>query len=180
MSSRRFVAIAGSLAHASAVLMLSVFPTVAKSAAGTALKLILPSNVTIHLADSKSISGVRLATLSPSQVAFEKGGRRTLQLAEVARIAFQGAVELKAKGEPVFRGVSLKGCGRQREILVSTESLEIQPDGASLALNPDRLPSAVLRDLRQTIAIKTLVVESLLFDPGGKVRLLYKACSPGA
>ena len=168
---------------AATTLLLPGLPPLAPATAATssnAVQLMLPSNVTIHLADRKSVSGVRLAVVSPSKVAYDKGGLRSLPLEKVARIAFQGSVELKAKGNGVVRGVSLKGCGAAKEVLLATAALSIQPDGAALAVNPDLLPATVRKDLKQTSGIKTLVVESLRFDPGGKVRLLYKACSPEA
>jgi hypothetical protein len=141
--------------------------------------LMLPAKATIKTTKGQSYSGVRLSGLSPSQITYERGGHRALAAADVSSIAFLGKVSLKAKGRDPVRGVEPRGCTPSaEEVQVASAALAIQGNGTSLALLPAQLPEAVRKDLLQTSQVRTLVVNELRFDPGGKVRVLFKTCAP--
>lgn len=140
--------------------------------------LMLPAKATIKTVKGQSYSGVRLADVTPSRITYEKGGKRSLPAAQVSSVVFEGPVMLKAKGISPPRGVAPKGCQQvPDEVKVAAAALRIQSDGTSLALLPSQLPNPVRLDLQQTSQVRTLVVDKLFFDPGGKVRVVFKACA---
>jgi len=143
------------------------------------ITMVLPSRVTISLVSGKTISGVRLTDLGPSQVSYEKGGKRSLPVQEVKSISFSGSISLKAKRPPDIRGTKLVGCRGPRQMPLPGSALLVQSKGDTLSLDPASLDTSVLRDLRQATSLNTLVVDTLRFDPDGKVQLDYKSCSPG-
>ncbi|WP_094510957.1 hypothetical protein [Synechococcus sp. MW101C3] len=144
------------------------------------VRLQLPPIVTIRgLAKGGSYSGVRLIAVGPTDVVFTKGGVRTVPLAQVASITFQGAVKPREDRNPEMRGEPLKDCLPQPEVRLASAALAIQSDGSTLALKPDALQDLVRKDLRQVGSLRTLVVDSMRFAPGGLVNLAYKACAPG-
>ncbi len=143
------------------------------------VRLQLPPVVTILKADGDSFSGVRLVTVGPTNVVFSKGGDRTVPLAQVASITFQGAVKPREDRNPEMRGEPLKDCLPQPEVRLASAALAIQSEGSTLALKPDALQDLVRKDLRQVGRLRTLVVNSMRFAPGGLVNLAYKACAPG-
>jgi hypothetical protein len=154
-------------------------PSAAAGAPAEAVMLMLPAKATIKTTKGQSYTGVRLSALSPSQITYEKGGKRSLAAGDVSSIAFLGKVNLKAKGSNVVRGVEPRGCTPSaEEVQVASAGLAIQANGSSLALVPAQLPESVRKDLKQTSKVLTLVVNELRFAPGGKVRVVYKACAP--
>jgi hypothetical protein len=143
---------------------------------GVLLKL--PASVTILTTKGESYSGVRLLAVTPTKISYEKEGKRFLESSEVKSIAFRGKVVLETKRIGPMRGVEPKGCPQKsEEVLVAAAALAIQPDGTSLTLLPAQLPKGLNKDLQQTSQGRTLVVNKLLFDPSGKVRVLFKACA---
>lgn len=163
----------------------SVFPVESPQAIAAtppgAVLLKLPAKIIIQSTKGKTYSGERLLGVSPSWISYEKGGKRFLAASEVKSIAFSGNVAIKAGGIGPIRGVKPKGCPpKPEELLVASLALAIQPDGASLALLPAQLPRSLNMDLQHTSQGRTLVVNALYFDPGGKVRVMYKACAPEA
>lgn len=102
-----------------------------------------------------------------------------MPLAQVASITFQGAVKPREDRNPEMRGEPLKDCLPQPEVRLASAALAIQSDGSTLALKPDALQDLVRKDLRQVGSLRTLVVDSMRFAPGGLVNLAYKACAPG-
>lgn len=144
------------------------------------VRLQLPPIVTIRrLAPGGLYSGVRLVAVGPTDVVFTKGGVRTVPLAQVASITFQGPVVYTENRNPEMRGEPLKDCLPQPEVRLAYGALAIQSDGSSLALRPDGLQDVVRKSLRQVGGLRTLVVDSMRFAPGGLVNLAYKACAPG-
>ena len=143
------------------------------------ITMVLPSRVTISLVSGETISGVRLTDLGPSQLIYEKGGKRSLPLRQVKSISFSGSVSLEAKLPPDIRGSKLVGCRGPRQMPLPGSALLVQSKGDTLVLDPASLESSLLRDLRQASSLNTLVVDTLRFDPDGKVQLDYKSCSPG-
>lgn len=165
----------------SGALLSAALPRAAEGAPAEAVMLLLPAKATIKTTKGQSYTGVRLSALSPSQITYEKGGKRALAAGDVKSIAFLGKVKLKAKGSNVVRGVEPRGCPPSaEEVQVASAALAIQSDGTSLALQPAQLPKTVQMDLRHTSKVRTLVVNELRFDPGGKVRVVYRACAPEA
>jgi hypothetical protein len=142
------------------------------------ITLMLPSRVTISLVSGKTISGVRLTALGPSQVSYEKGGKRSLPVREVKSIAFSGSVTLEEKLPPEVRGTKLVGCRGPLQMPLPGSALLVQSKGDALFLDPASLDTSVLRDLRQASSLNTLVVDTLRFEPDGMVQLDYKSCSP--
>jgi hypothetical protein len=142
------------------------------------IKLVLPSRVTISLVSGKTISGARLTDLGPSQVSYEKGGKRSLPVREVKSISFSGSVTLEEKLPPDVRGSKLVGCRGPLQMPLPGSALLVQSKGDALFLDPASLDTSVLRDLRQATSLNTLVVDTLRFEPDGKVQLDYKSCSP--
>lgn len=141
--------------------------------------LMLPAKATIKTTKGQSYSGVRLSALTPSQITYERGGLRALAAGDVSSIAFLGKVSLKAKGSDVVRGMEPRGCTPSaEEVEVASAALAIQGNGTSLALLPAQLPKQVRIVLRQSSQIRTLVVDELRFDPGGKVRVVFRSCAP--
>ncbi len=145
------------------------------------LRLQLPPNVTIRMAKGDTVSGVRLAAVSPTEVFYRKGGPklRKVLLLQVASITFQGEVRYTENRNPEMRGEPLKDCIPQPEVQLASAALAIQSEGSTLALKPDGLQELVRKDLRQVGGLRTLVVDSMRFDPGGLVSLAYKACASG-
>jgi hypothetical protein len=143
------------------------------------VRLQLPPIVTIRKADGASFSGVRLVTVGPMEVIYRKGGERRVPMVEVASITFQGAVRPREDRNPEMRGEPLKDCLPQPEVRLASAALAIQSEGSTLALRPDRLQDVVRKNLRQVGGLRTLVVDSMRFAPGGLVNLAYKACAPG-
>jgi len=144
------------------------------------VRLQLPPIVTIRrLAGGGTLSGVKLVSVSPTEVVFWKGGERREPLAQVASITFQGPVKYKENRNPEMRGEPLTDCLPQPEVRLASAALAIQSEGSTLALKPDALQDLVRKDLRQVGNLRTLVVDSLRFAPGGLVNLVYKACAPG-
>jgi len=142
------------------------------------LTLMLPSTATIKLVNLQTISGIRLVAVGPSAVSYEQGGQRSLSLRKVESISFMGSIKLKAKEGPTVRGEAPKGCRGPRQMLLASTALVVQPNGVAIALDPASLDTTLRKDLQQASVLNTLVVDSLRFDPSGKVQLAYKACSP--
>lgn len=165
---------------AAAAGLLSAWVPLGSAVAGEApVVLMLPAKATIKTTKGQSYSGVRLSALSPSQITYERGGQRALAAGDVSSIAFLGKVSLKAKGSHVVRGVEPRGCTPSAdEVQVAASALAIQGNGTSLALLPAQLPKQVRIDLRQSSQVRTLVVNELHFDPGGKVRVVFRSCAP--
>lgn len=163
---------------AAAVLMRVASASAAAAWAQAPITMVLPSRVAIALASGQTISGVRLMALGLSEVSYEKGGRRSLPLREVKSISFSGSVSLEAKLPPEIRGAKVEGCRGPRLLLISGSALVVQSNGDALALNPASLERTVSRDLRQASSLNFLVVDTLRFEPDGKVRLTYNSCSP--
>jgi hypothetical protein len=161
-----------------ATLITAILVSTATSAtAADALTLMLPSTATIKLVNLQTISGIRLAAMGPSAVSYEQGGQRSLPLRQVESISFTGPIKLKAKEGPTVRGEAPKGCRGPRQILLASTALVVQPNGVAMALDPATLDTTQRKDLQQTSVFNTLVVDTLRFDPSGKVQLAYKACS---
>jgi hypothetical protein len=78
-----------------------------------------------------------------------------------------------------MRGEPLKDCLPQPEVRLTSAALAIQSEGSTLALRPEGLQDVVRKNLRQVGGLRTLVVNSMRFAPGGLVNLAYKACAPG-
>jgi hypothetical protein len=163
---------------AALLLMLAGPASTPAAVAKEPITLVLPSRVTISLVSGKTISGMRLTALGPSQVSYEKGGKRSLPVREVKSIAFSGSVTLEAKFPPDMRGSKLVGCRGPRQMPLPGSALLVQSKGETLVLDPASLDTSVLRDLRQASSLNTLVVDTLRFEPDGKVQLDYKSCSP--
>lgn len=141
----------------------------------------LPAIVTIHSTKGQTYSGVQLLEVNPSRVTYQKGGKRSLAASQVWSIGFRGKVFIGTNRLGPIRGVGPKGCPpKADEVLVATAALAIQPGGRSLSMLPAQLPKIVSMDLQQTSQRRTLVVNELRFDPGGKVRVVFKACAPEA
>lgn len=166
-------------AQAAFLLMVVVHASTPAAVAKGPITLVLPSRVTISLVSGKTISGVRLTALGPSQVSYEKGGNRSLPVQEVKSISFSGPMTLEAKRPPDIRGTKLEGCRGPRQMPIPGSALSVQSKRDALSLDPASLDTSVLRDLRQASSLNTLVVDTLRFDPDGKVQLEYKSCSPG-
>ena len=164
---------------AAAVLMCVASASAAAAWAQAPITMVLPSRVAIALASGQTISGVRLMALGPSEVSYEKGGRRSLPVREVKSISFSGPVLLEAKRRPDIRGPEVEGCRGPRLLPISSSALVVQSNGDALALDPASLARTVSRDLRQASSLNSLVVDTLRFVPDGKVRLTYNSCSPG-
>ena len=160
--------------------LLSAWVPLGSAVAGDApVVLMLPAKATIKTNKGQTYSGVRLSALSPSQITYERGGQRALAAGDVSSIAFLGKVSIKAKGSDVVRGVEPSGCTPSAdEVQVAASALAIQGNGTSLALLPAQLPKQVRIDLRQSSQVRTLVVNELRFDPGGKVRVVFRSCTP--
>lgn len=168
------------IATSATALVLPVVSNQLSAMAAEPVRLQLPPIVTIRLvAKGETYSGVRLVTVGPSEVVFSKGGERRARLAEVASITFQGPVKYKENRNPEMRGEPLKDCLPQPEVLLASAALAIQSEGSTLALRPDGLQDVVRKNLRQVGGLRTLVVDSMRFAPGGLVSLAYKACAPG-
>ncbi|MFM9100391.1 MAG: hypothetical protein ACKOPS_03240 [Cyanobium sp.] len=160
--------------------LVSAWVPLGSAVAGEApVVLMLPAKATIKTTKGQSYSGVRLSALSPSQITYERGGQRALAAGDVSSIAFLGKVSLIAKGSHVVRGVEPRGCTPSAdEVQVAASALAIQGNGTSLALLPAQLPKQVRIDLRQSSQVRTLVVNELRVDPGGKVRVVFRSCAP--
>jgi hypothetical protein len=140
------------------------------------IPLKLPRQATISMVNGGTISGVRLAALGPSQVSYEKAGRRFLPAREVASIAFSGPVVLRENVRPEIRGEEPAGCGKRREMSLLSSALTVQANGDALAIAPSGLTPTRLMDLQQATSLNTLVVTLLRFGADGKVWLEYKSC----
>lgn len=164
------------LIAASGGLVPAALPQAAEAA--RAVVLMLPEKATIETTQGQSYSPVRLSAFNGSRITYEKGGKRSLPAASVKSIAFLGNMILKAKGDIQVRGVKPRGCApASEEVQVAATALTIQADGTSLALLPAQLPEAVRKDLLQASQVRTLVVNELRFDPGGKVRVVFRSCA---
>jgi hypothetical protein len=168
-------------AEAAFLLMVVVHASAPAAVAKGPITLVLPSRVTISLVSGKTMSGVRLTALGPSQVSYEKGGNRSLPVQEVKSISFSGPMTLEQKAS---RGIRIRGsqpvgCRGPRQMPIPGSALSVQSKRDALSLDPASLDTSVLRDLRQASSLNTLVVDTLRFDPDGKVQLDYKSCSPG-
>ena len=139
----------------------------------------LPANVTIWTTGGQTHTPRRLLSVSPAGITYDQAGQRFLAASKVKSIAFSGQVLLQSNGTGPIRGVEPKGCPKTTtELLVATAAVAIQPGGRSISLLPERLTKTRYKDLSDTSVRRTLVVNELRFDPGGKVRLLVKACAP--
>jgi hypothetical protein len=170
--------------------------------ARTPITMVLPSMATISLLSGRTISGVRLTALGPTEVSYEKGGRRSLPVREVESISFSGPLSLEGRGLPVLSFMTdnmipaeilfslgrIFGpkpetstrsvrCRQSRQIPITSSALSVQPNGEALALDPASLESSVVTDLQQARSINILMVETLRLGADSKVQLEYKICS---
>jgi hypothetical protein len=160
-----------------ATLITAILVSTALSAtAADPLMLMLPNTATINLVNRQTISGIRLSAVGPSAVIYEQGGKRTLPMRQVASISFTGPITLKAKEGPILRGDTPKGCRKPRKLLLASTALKVHSNGDAMTLDLASLDSTLRKDLQQTSVLNSLVVDSLNFNPSGKVELAYKAC----
>jgi hypothetical protein len=157
-----------------------------------AIRMELPPRVTITLQSGRTISGVLLAAVGQRGISYKKGGKRFLIVVEVKKISFSGPVLLERR----YREVLMSGkvpsilfpenqdttrgndCRKPREIATPVSAMLLKSNGEALYLDPRGLEPFVVKDLRQARRNKFLLVESLQFDPDGKVRLKYKCANP--
>ena len=156
----------------------------ASTAAGLAqawITLVLPIRVTIALASGMSISGVRLTALGPTEVSYEKGGRRTLPAQEVKNISFTGPMSLESPSKYVLHGpsssrlwLSSMGCQKPRQLLIPRTALVVIPNGNALALDTASISSTERNVLLNAKwSGYSLVVKTLKFEADGLMQLEY-------
>lgn len=146
------------------------------------ITLVLPIRVSIALASGMTISGVRLTALGPTEVSYEKGGRRTLPVPEVKNISFKGPMSLESPIKPVLFGrrlssgktLSSGGCQKPRQPLIPRTALVVIPNGDALALDTASM-SSTERNVMQEAKWSgySLVVKTLKFEADGLMQLEY-------
>jgi hypothetical protein len=143
----------------------------------TPFQLILPPSATITLVNRRTISGVRMKSLSPDRLEYVKAGVRSVSLDEVHSISFYGASKLRKRIGPRLRGVNSDGCQDESKRLSFVRSaLETRQDGDVLVLIPNKLNSVDPQMLRTRNNPNRLVVNTILFDPPGFVKIKFLLC----
>ena len=138
------------------------------------ITLVLPIRASIALASGRSISGVRLTALGPSEVRYEKGGRRTLPIQKVKSISFTGPMLLESR---LMIVLSSRGCQNPRQLLIPRTALVVKPNSDALALDPASLSSTESNVMQQAKWMGySIVVKTLKFEADGLMQLEY-TCS---
>lgn len=153
--------------------------TIAQAQNMALIPVSLPEEVTVHLKQGSTISGVRLVEINAQtqQIKLQQGGNtETKSIASIESLEFNGRAIIR-EGEIVIRGESTgENCGDSEDWTLPLNHVQVL-DSSKAEVNVSSIPSGRQREIRQINGSKTYIVNEIKFGTLGRLTLKTTPCS---